>query len=164
MPDSRKEEIDQRTGEIRQIMDEQGRELPDPTPLEVPVGFKRPETLAEQVRRLVRSEHFNAEREALGEETFDEADDFDVDDDFDPSTPYEVFFDPVLNREVSPDEFQRNAEGYKKRYLQAQEEFFSKVDADNILAENLYRKAKQTQKGGEGENPPRKAEPEPEPS
>lgn len=77
-------------------------ETPDPTPVAMPAGFKRPETLEERIRRLVRSERFAAEMEAAGFETFDEADDFDVEDDRpDPATPYELHFDPFLGREIT---------------------------------------------------------------
>lgn len=78
-------------------------ETPDPNPVRIPAGFKRPETLEEQIRRLVRSERFAVLAQEEGFETFDEADDFDVDDDLpDPGTPYETFFDPALGREVTP--------------------------------------------------------------
>lgn len=47
----------------------------------IPVGSKRPETLQEQVARLVRHSEFAKEVAARGLETFEEADDFDVPDD-----------------------------------------------------------------------------------
>lgn len=68
-------------------------ELLDPTPMAIPVGYKQPETLADQIRRMVRSERLAQEVEAAGFETWEEADDFDVDDDFDPTSPYEQNFD-----------------------------------------------------------------------
>lgn len=78
-------------------------EKPDPNPMQIPAGFRRPPTLAEQVARLVRSERFMQEARDAGFETFEEAEDFDIDDDpVDPSTPYEPFFDPALGREVTP--------------------------------------------------------------
>lgn len=90
-------------------------EHPDPTPMAVPAGFKRPLTLAEQVRRLVRSERFQQEMERQGFETFEEADDFDIEDDpVDPSTPFEPFFDPALGREVTPHDLLRNPEPYRR--------------------------------------------------
>jgi len=93
-----------------------GRERPDPKPLEIPSGMKRPETLAEQVQRLVRTQ-ISEEAAAQGFETFEESEDFDVDDDIsDPSTPYEVVFDPVLGQEISPAEFRANQVIYRKRY------------------------------------------------
>ncbi|AFS65320.1 hypothetical protein [Dragonfly-associated microphage 1] len=61
--------------------DEKGRELPDPTPIEIPTGFRRPETLQEQIRRLIRSEQFAAQMGRPDAESFEEANDFDVDDD-----------------------------------------------------------------------------------
>lgn len=117
-----------------------GHEVGDPDPVEIPAGFRRPETLAEQVKRLIRtslSEH----AAASGMETFEEAEDFDVEDDFDPTTPYEVFFDPVLGKEISPDEFERKAEYYRMRYAKAHEQYFNQVDQDGILADNLFRRA-----------------------
>lgn len=44
---------------------------------------------------MVRSERLKLEVEAQGQETFDEADDFDIGDDFDPTSPYESDFDPM---------------------------------------------------------------------
>lgn len=72
--------------------DKNGHEIPDPTPVAVPVGWSAPESLVDQVRRLVRQE-FSQQARATGHETFEEADDFDVDDDFDPSSPWELNFD-----------------------------------------------------------------------
>lgn len=164
MRNSEKYDVDPHTGEIRLIMDNQGHEVPDPNPVAVPAGFKRPETLAEQVRRLVRSERFNQEREEAGEETFDEADDFDVED-FDPQTPYEVFFDPVLEREVSPAEFERNQAGYIKRYEKAHERFEQQVGAgtleENILRAKARAKKPESDPKGEGSGgpPPEQAKP-----
>jgi len=95
------------------------REVPDPKPMAIPVGFKRPETLAEQVARLVRTEDF---RRSLGKEhheSFEEADDFDVDDDIDPFSPFERHFDPVIGREVSYDEFQKHKDFFQREYMEA---------------------------------------------
>lgn len=139
-------------------LDHLGREVPDPTPMSMPSGFKRPETLAEQVQRLVRTQ-VSRQAEEAGFETFEDSEDFDVDDDFDPTSPYEAFFDPALNREISADEFNRNHELYKKRYMQAQQEYFSKIDEQEIMEENLIRRAAQERKnkspnkGGEGVSP-----------
>lgn len=60
--------------------DEEGREVFERGPVEVPVGFRRPETLAEQVRRLVRNQ-FSMVAAVQGQETFEEANDFDVEED-----------------------------------------------------------------------------------
>lgn len=82
-------------------LDELGREVLDPTPVAIPVGFQKPESLAETIRRLVRTEEFRRAVERQGMETFEEADDFEVGEDYDPSSPYETQFDPGLNREVT---------------------------------------------------------------
>lgn len=76
--------------------DEEGNEIVDSTPMQPPVGLKRPRDLMDSVRSLIRSEMFNRQMAAAGHETFEEADDFEVEDDdtYDPRTPYEVDFDP----------------------------------------------------------------------
>lgn len=77
------------------MMDEEGREIPDPTPIAPPLGYRKQPTLAEQIRQMIRSERMAQEAAAAGYETFEEADDFEVGDDFDPSSPYEHDFDPT---------------------------------------------------------------------
>lgn len=69
-------------------------EVPNPTPVAPPVGYKRQPSLTEQIRAMVRSEALRQAAEAEGVETFEEADDFEVDD-YDPTSPYEEVFDPV---------------------------------------------------------------------
>lgn len=64
-------------------------EYPDPTPVEMPLGFKRPPTLQEEIQRLIRVQMSQAAQDS-GMETFEEADDFEVDEDPDPLSPYEV--------------------------------------------------------------------------
>lgn len=59
--------------------DKQGRECPDPTPLEIPAGFNRPPTLQEQIERCIRR-HMSAQAEAEGFESFEDANDFDTGD------------------------------------------------------------------------------------
>ncbi|AXH73481.1 MAG: hypothetical protein [Microviridae sp.] len=77
-------------------IDSEGREVLDPRPLEIPIGFERPLTLEQQIQRLMRVEYNKlAQIQSMeGVETPEEADDFDVDDDFDISTPYENEFMP----------------------------------------------------------------------
>lgn len=144
-------EIENLEAKIAVRLNEAGWEVPDPTPLTLPSGFRRPETLQEQVRRLVRSTVSQIAADQ-GVETFEDSEDFDVDDDFDPNTPYEVFFDPALNREVSAEEFNRNHEIYKKRYLKAQEQYYNQMDAEEIIHDNLLRR-KHQEKAGAGGKP-----------
>lgn len=76
----------------------------DPVGIAPPVGYKRNPTIAETVRDLIRSEKLKNAMLEAGEETFEEADDFEVDDE--PPLPphlYEPNFDPPLvDRKVEP--------------------------------------------------------------
>lgn len=75
-------------------LDARGREVPDPTPMAPPVGYKKQPSMMENIRAMVRSEHLRQAAIQAGYETVEEADDFEVGDDFDPSSPYEHNFDP----------------------------------------------------------------------
>lgn len=57
--------------------DNLGRQIPDPRPVEVPLGYTRPPSLQEEIKRFVRNELSLRAREQ-GVETFEEADDFDI--------------------------------------------------------------------------------------
>ena len=85
-------------------LNEKGEEVLDSRPMEVPLGFQRPETLQETMRRLIRDEDIQGELRSQGIETFDESEDFDCgDEDNDPflrDTPYELEFDPGLGKEI----------------------------------------------------------------
>lgn len=110
-------------------LDEHGHEVPDPTPLVLPSGFRRPETLAEQVARLVRGA-MSRRAEEEGFETFEDSEDFDVDDDFDPRTPFEEVFDPMLGRAVTPEEMHRNGDRYRELYLASERNRYRRVDLE----------------------------------
>lgn len=73
-------------------LNKDGTEKPDPESLTAPVGLRKPETIQEQIRRMVRTEASLYASEQ-GQETFEEADDFDIGDDYDPTSPYEMNFD-----------------------------------------------------------------------
>ncbi len=118
------------------MLDKNGHEIPDQTPLSLPLNFKRPETLAEQVQRLVRT-HVSREAAAAGAETFEEAEDFDVDDDIDPSSPYEEHFDPTLGKSITAEEFRSNEAVYRKRYLAAQKAYTDHLDMMDHLEGKL---------------------------
>jgi len=70
-----------------------GKEIPDSIPFSPAIKARRAQSIRENVIGIVRSERFRQAMEEQGEETFEDADDFDVDDDFDPSSPYEEFFE-----------------------------------------------------------------------
>lgn len=118
---------------IMSRQDEFGREVPDGEPLALPSGFKRPETLAEQVARLVQGSLSRLAQES-GEESFEESEDFDVEDDFDPRTPYEEIFDPTLGRSITPLEMQKNGDRYKEMYLAAERNRYRAFDRARRLA------------------------------
>lgn len=69
-----------------------GREYLDPTQIAPPIGYTRQKSLAEQIREMVRSENLRHLAEQAGHESFEEADDFEMED-FDPTSPYEEVFD-----------------------------------------------------------------------
>ena len=69
--------------------DDLGREVPDSRPVAVPFNFGRPLSLHEQIKRFIRSE-LSTRAAAAESETFEEADDFDVDEDPDPVSAYEM--------------------------------------------------------------------------
>lgn len=79
----------------RSLLNSDGSETPDPRPMALPVGFERPESIQDLIRRLVTDRAIRDQLEASGVESFDEADDFEVEDDFPMASPYEETFDPL---------------------------------------------------------------------
>lgn len=73
--------------------DEKGQFYPDPTPVAPPIGYVPEVSMFDRVRDMVRREMSKAADEQ-GFETFEEADDFDVDDDAELKSPYELVFQP----------------------------------------------------------------------
>lgn len=76
-------------------LDKSGREKVDPVPVAPPVGYKKQPSMVELVRDMIKSEKLRQEAESAGMESFEDADDFDVEDDYDPTTPYEEEYDPI---------------------------------------------------------------------
>lgn len=58
--------------------DKEGREIPDKTPVELPVGYNPPEPLSDTIKRMIQNASDEAERS--GNDTLEEGDDFDVED------------------------------------------------------------------------------------
>lgn len=85
----------------RSFITPDGAEIPDPRSLELPVGFERPESIQETIRRLVTDPAIREQLQVDNVETFDEADDFEIDDDVPLVSPHEEQFDPhfLLSRE-----------------------------------------------------------------
>jgi len=84
-----------------QFLDEHGRELPNPTPMSPPLGYKKQPTIAEQMRQMIKMASYEAAH--AGAETEEEANDFEVGEDMDPHTPYEHDFeiDPALEAMIA---------------------------------------------------------------
>lgn len=101
-------------------LDSFGREKPDPVPMQPPVGYKRTPPLRDQIREMVRSERLRLEAEQSGQETFEEADDFEVGEDFDPSSPYEEVFEGVPLPPTLEQQANLFAEAMFKRFGAAQ--------------------------------------------
>lgn len=75
-------------------LDKFRREIPDPTPMAPPIGYKKQPSMQELIRDMIKNERIASELASAGVETFEEADDFEIPDDpVDPSTPYEADFE-----------------------------------------------------------------------
>jgi len=69
---------------------QKGEEIPDPTPIAVSPKLTPSKSIHDRVLEVLRSERWNEMMRAQGMETFEEANDFDIDEDDDaPPTPYE---------------------------------------------------------------------------
>lgn len=77
------------------MLNAQGYEIPDNTPVELPTRLRLPPNRIYQMRQLVRAELSRAAAEQ-GHETFAEADDFDLPDGEEWLSPYEETFEPQI--------------------------------------------------------------------
>lgn len=103
--------------------DENGGQMVSSSPVRLPVGFKHVDNFANRVREIVRGERLKAEAEAMGAESFEEADDFDIaDDPLEPQTPYEADFDVPSPAEIRKQEKARaKAEDIEDNYRRARD-------------------------------------------
>jgi len=62
-------------------------EIPDKTPIALPLNYSAPEPLEQMIARLIRQQ--SALAPARGQETFEESDDFDVEDDHELKSPHQ---------------------------------------------------------------------------
>jgi len=131
---------------ISKGLNKDGTPILDPTPLAPPIGYKKAPSMIDIVRDMVRGERLKQEALAAGFETFDEADDFDVDD------------EPVQLR--SPHEFPEGDPSVRE-LLQAGKSLVEKKPSPD--------KKPEPAKGGPGGSqnkppaPPAPPEPKPEP-
>lgn len=81
--------------------------FPDPTPVAPPIGYKKQPSMVDIIREQIRLA--GEASKSQGFETFEEADDFDVDDDYDPRSPYELIVEqarpdgPVTRPDPGPE-------------------------------------------------------------
>lgn len=81
------------------FIDKDGREVNNPVALRRTVGTK-PLSLVDQIKRILRNE-FSRNMQDQGFESFEEANDFDVDEeDRDPTSEYEVMQDEVVISDI----------------------------------------------------------------
>lgn len=73
-----------------QAYNEKGQEIPDPTPIEVPLKMQRPPDIHEMIAAAVRGERFRQRLESEGRETWEEANDFGENDEDGPVSRYEL--------------------------------------------------------------------------
>lgn len=73
-----------------------GEEIPDPTPMQPPLGYKRSLSLSEQIAQQVRIAHLKILEDSAIAETDEEADDFEVGDDYEPMSKWENDNVPTL--------------------------------------------------------------------
>lgn len=130
----------------RGALNNQGHELPDPTPMSIPAGFRRPDTLAEQVQRLVRGA-LSRQAAEQGAETFEESEDFDTGEDQDPHSPFETYFDPILGRDMSLDEFRRNEAVYRQQFLDREHQRADQEER-TLAQQDTLKKARAARKAG----------------
>lgn len=60
------------------VYNDKGEQIPETTPLELPLGYHHPEDIQSMIRRMVTDAAVVAANEAAGLESFEEANDFDV--------------------------------------------------------------------------------------
>lgn len=140
-------------------LDKQGHEVPDPTPVAVPAHFKRPPTLAEQVQRLVRR-YSEEQAEKDGFETLEESEDFDIGDDpEDPGTIFETFFDPVLGKDITLQEYKEREPLYRERYLRAHQQQLEQEEKFEAVKEavDVARKRGRSEAKSQANQEPRAA-------
>lgn len=89
------------------------REWLDPTPMAPPIGYVKAPSMVDRMRQMIRQEMSEAARNS-GHESFEEAEDFDIDDEYDPASPWEMLFEPD-----SPDEMRARLEADLPKYRDA---------------------------------------------
>lgn len=95
-----------------------GEEIPDPTPVKTQPRLRITPNKLREFQAMLRTASYLAKQE--GYETLEESEDFDMEDsDFDPSSPWELQFEPTLGREITKQEAQflgQQRQSFEKRF------------------------------------------------
>lgn len=121
---------------IRGLYRKDGSETLDSTPVQAHIPFIPPQPLEQRIAELVRSQEWNQAMEKHGQETFEEADDFEIpsDDTFDQTTPYEDAFEPEIPGVIA--RHQEIKHGFVQERPKEQIEKAQKILADYTAAQN----------------------------
>lgn len=84
------------------MLNEQGYEIPDNTPVELPSRLRVPQSRVDQIRGYIREEMSRSAAKDQ-QESFEEADDFNLPDGEDWFSPYEETFEPPSPPESKKD-------------------------------------------------------------
>jgi hypothetical protein len=95
--------------------DELGRQIPDPEPIALPVGWVPEKSLRELLKEMIRDQ-LSDTAQNQGFETFEEADDFETDSDF----------GPVSDKELHGDQYDRPA-SYIDKLAPGEETFIEEI-------------------------------------
>lgn len=98
------EELDNRTGVLTlkrisrqdRFLNILGQEMPDPRPHAPSLGQKPEVHIRDYIRTLVHNERLQADLDAAGHDTFEEANDFEVGEDYFPDSQYENDLEPTV--------------------------------------------------------------------
>lgn len=86
------------------LLDDRGREINNPVPMTLKAGLTRPLSLRDQIRRVLKVE-LSQEALSQGNESFDEANDFEVKDDFETDSfmsKYELVEEEYMTERQEP--------------------------------------------------------------
>lgn len=137
-----------------------GQEIPDSVPVAPNIRTKRVDNITRRIREVLKGEQLRKEALEAGFETFEEADNFDVPDDpVDPSTPYELVFEPpveaVRERHRSDDrEANRRTESDSEGSDDSpvdQDEALDRQDVDPPREASVPARAREVARGGKAD-------------
>lgn len=128
-----------------------GQEVPDPTPMAPPIGYKPSVSLRDQIREMIRSEALAAYADSQDVDTFEEADDFNVEDDesYDPQSPWELEYEPL-----APGELTRRRQEEYVRQRQSEENPDPRREVQPVVKEPVAKPEPVQEVGGGGGGAP----------